>query len=236
MPGIPPINLIGSVLFGDPAFNPTSLGSAGDYSNNAHGLMGQRDPYSTLLQGKILSWCNHEDLICQGSGLLNFALQTVKNCATIAALGCDIIGQINSHLNYPTAQWGGISEVAFTAQWLARQIAKAPNPYTSSSGGNTGTSGNTGWSETTGSVAHTWTNYLNAGGFEGPTISSNRTVVVACKVNGFRVSNGNTTWYRIAQFPWSNHYFVSADAFYNNGATSGSLHGTPPFDPTIVDC
>ena len=29
---------------------------------------------------------------------------------------------------------------------------------------------------------------------------------------------------------------VSADAFYNNGATSGSLIGTPFIDPAVRDC
>jgi hypothetical protein len=29
---------------------------------------------------------------------------------------------------------------------------------------------------------------------------------------------------------------ISADAFYNNGATSGSLHGTPFVDPAVANC
>lgn len=92
------------------------------------------------------------------------------------------------------------------------------------------------WGETTGSVANTWTNYSNAGGSQGPGIGSNQTVAISCKVGGFRVADGNTWWYRIAQAPWSNQYFVSADAFYNNGATSGSLHGTPYYDPAVPNC
>jgi hypothetical protein len=92
------------------------------------------------------------------------------------------------------------------------------------------------YSETTGSVAHPWTNYTNAGGTEGPTIASNQTVQIACKLTGFRVADGNTWWYRIAQAPWNNAYYVSADAFYNNGATSGSLLGTPFVDPAVRDC
>ena len=78
IPGVPAENLIGSVLFGDPAFNPTSIGTVGNYASSAHGLMGIRDAYSSALQAKILSWCDHGDLICQGSGLLNFVLQTIK--------------------------------------------------------------------------------------------------------------------------------------------------------------
>ena len=92
------------------------------------------------------------------------------------------------------------------------------------------------WSETAGGVAHTWTNYLNAGGTQGPSIASNQTVQIACKITGFRVADGNTWWYRIASSPWSNSYYVSADAFYNNGQTSGSLTGTPFVDPAVASC
>ncbi len=90
--------------------------------------------------------------------------------------------------------------------------------------------------ETVGGDAHTWTNYTNAGGNEGPTIPANHTVAIACKITGFRVQDGDTWWYRIAQSPWDNHYYVSADAFYNDGATSGSLHGTPFVDPAVPNC
>ena len=92
------------------------------------------------------------------------------------------------------------------------------------------------WAETAGGVAHTWTNYTNAGGTEGPSIGSNQTVQIACKVTGFRVADGNTWWYRIASAPWSNQFYVSADAFYNNGQTSGSLVGTPFVDPAVANC
>jgi len=92
------------------------------------------------------------------------------------------------------------------------------------------------YSETTGSVANTWTNYTNAGGTAGPQIGSNAAVQIACKLAGFRVADGNTWWYRIASNPWNYAYYVSADAFYNDGATSGSLHGTPFVDPAVPDC
>jgi hypothetical protein len=85
-------------------------------------------------------------------------------------------------------------------------------------------------------VVHTWTNYSNAGGSEGPSIPSNDTVQITCKVAGFAVADGNTWWYRIASSPWSNTYYGSADAFYNDGATSGSLVGTPYFDPNVPNC
>jgi surface antigen len=92
------------------------------------------------------------------------------------------------------------------------------------------------YSETTGGVTHTWTNYTNAGGTQGPSIPSNATVQIACKLTGFRVEDGNTWWYRVASSPWNGAYYASADAFYNNGQTSGSLHGTPFVDPGVPDC
>ncbi len=92
------------------------------------------------------------------------------------------------------------------------------------------------YAETTGSVVHTWTDYSDAGGSEGPEISSNDTVQIACKVTGFAVADGNTWWYRIASAPWGGNYYGSADAFYNNGQTSGSLLNTPFVDPSVPDC
>lgn len=104
-----------------------------------------------------------------------------------------------------------------------------------SSGGGTSSAPTT-YAETSGSVVHTWTDYANAGGDEGQTIPSNATVEIACKVTGFAVADGNTWWYRIASSPWDDAYYASADAFYNDGATSGSLLGTPFVDPDVPNC
>lgn len=93
-----------------------------------------------------------------------------------------------------------------------------------------------GTNETTGGVAHTWTDPSNAGGTEGPQIPSNATVQIACKITGFRVADDNTWWYQVASAPWNNGFYVSADAFYNNGSTSGSLVGTPFVDLAVPDC
>ena len=92
------------------------------------------------------------------------------------------------------------------------------------------------YGETTGGAANTWTNYTNAGGAQGQTIPAYTTVQISCAIEGFRVADGNVWWYRIASSPWSNSYYVSADAFYNNGASSGSLLGTPFVDPAVPHC
>ena len=100
-------------------------------------------------------------------------------------------------------------------------------------GGQVPTKGNT---ETTGSVTNTWSNYTNAGGTQGPTIASRTTLVVNCALHGLAVADGNTWWYQIASTPWSNAYYASSDAFYNNGQTSGSLLNTPLVDPAVPMC
>ena len=74
------------------------------------------------------------------------------------------------------------------------------------------------------------------GGTEGPQIPSFDTVRIARRLTGFKVADGNTWWYQIASSPWSDSYYVSADAFYNNGSASGPLKGTPFFDPNVPVC
>lgn len=90
--------------------------------------------------------------------------------------------------------------------------------------------------ETVGGVSHTWSDYSDAGGTQGLSIPAYETVQIACKVSGFAVADGNKWWYRIASDPWNDAFYVSADAFYNNGATSGSLIGTPFVDPSVPTC
>jgi hypothetical protein len=92
------------------------------------------------------------------------------------------------------------------------------------------------YAETTGGLTHTWTDFTDAGGTEGASIASNATVQITCAITGFKVADGNTWWYEIASSPWDNTYYASADAFYNNGATSGPLKGTPFVDPAVPNC
>jgi Trypsin len=137
------------------------------------------------------------------------------------------------------------------AAWIASHVAPpSQTPGGSGSGSQTPAPGPSGpssppaspppsaptYAETTGSVAHTWTDYTNAGGNEGPEIASNQTVEIACWVSGFAVADGNTYWYQIASSPWNDAYYVSADAFYNNSETSGTLIGTPWVDPAVPNC
>ena len=73
-------------------------------------------------------------------------------------------------------------------------------------------------------------------GAQGQTIAALSNIQVSCALPGFRVADGDTWWYRISSKPWNNAYYVSADAFYNNGVTSGSLSGTPFVDPAVPRC
>ena len=93
-----------------------------------------------------------------------------------------------------------------------------------------------GISESTGGATYTWSNYLDAGGTSGPRIAANEEVTVSCRVHGFQVEDGDAWWYRLSGPPWDDSYYASADAFYNNGQTSGSLKGTPFVDPSVPLC
>jgi hypothetical protein len=92
------------------------------------------------------------------------------------------------------------------------------------------------YAETVGGTTHTWSDYADAGGSQGKTIASYKTVQITCRVHGFAVQDGNTWWYQIASSPWNSGYYASADAFYNDGSTSGSLIGTPYYDPSVPEC
>ena len=90
--------------------------------------------------------------------------------------------------------------------------------------------------ETAGGITHTWSDYTTGEGSGGQLISPGFPIQVSCAVPGLKVADGNTWWYRIASSPWSDAYYASADAFYNNGQTSGSLIGTPFVDPAVRGC
>ena len=115
-------------------------------------------------------------------------------------------------------------------------------PITTPTTSTTTTAAQTTYAERAGGVAHTWTDYQDAageedaGGTEGSSIAAQQTVQITCKTAGFQVADGNTWWYEIASSAWNNQYYASADAFYNNGQTSGSLQGTPFVDPAVPNC
>jgi Domain of unknown function (DUF1906) len=91
-------------------------------------------------------------------------------------------------------------------------------------------------SEVAGSEVATWSNYSSASGSAGAMITAGQAVDVSCAVTGDVVSNGNPWWYLIASTPWNGNYYASADAFYNNGDSSGPLAGTPYVDPDVPLC
>jgi len=103
--------------------------------------------------------------------------------------------------------------------------AQAPAPAT-----------NTGVAEIVGGPSHTWSDYRSAGGVAGPVIPAYHAVRIGCRVRGFKVSDGDPWWYRVTSAPWNGRYYVSADAFYNNGAKHGTLLHTPLLDPKVPVC
>ena len=94
------------------------------------------------------------------------------------------------------------------------------------------------WTETSGppSGSGTFSNYTNAGGTIGTRIAPYQTVQVSCKVQGFKVADGDPWWYRVASSPWNNQFYASSDNFYNNGQTSGSLNNGVVVDANVPDC
>jgi hypothetical protein len=91
-------------------------------------------------------------------------------------------------------------------------------------------------SEVSGGVAHTWSNPHLAGGRQGPELKGGESVLIACRLRGFKVQDGNVWWYLIDSPPWSRRFFVTADTFYNNGHTSGTLRGSAFVDPRVALC
>lgn len=90
--------------------------------------------------------------------------------------------------------------------------------------------------ETAGARTSTFTDFRNAGGRMGRHIRRYQTVKVICRIKGFKVQDGDTWWYRIASSPWDGKFYASADAFYNNGRTTGSLLHTPLVDRKVRIC
>jgi transcriptional regulator with XRE-family HTH domain len=88
--------------------------------------------------------------------------------------------------------------------------------------------------ETVGVPVQTWSDPQSGGGLQGSTLQPGTKTWVLCRVDGFQTADGNSWWYHLMGD--GSGYYASADAFYNNGRTSGSLKGTPFFDPAVPVC
>ena len=85
-----------------------------------------------------------------------------------------------------------------------------------------------GYFETTGSSGVTEFTATNESGKVGQVYGTQQ---VACQTTGTATADGNNHWYRL-----TNGLYVPADPFYNNGATSGALSGTPFVDNAVQGC
>lgn len=90
--------------------------------------------------------------------------------------------------------------------------------------------------EYAGGLAHTWSNPKLAEGRAGKELVAGESVLITCRLKGFKVQDGNVWWYRIGSAPWSDHFYATADAFYNNGHRSGSLIGSKFVDLKVPLC
>jgi hypothetical protein len=88
---------------------------------------------------------------------------------------------------------------------------------------------------TTGTPAHTWANPVQLTE-AGTPLGPRQSVQVLCRVRGYVVEDGDPWWYRLASAPWNGHYYATSDAFYNNGATSGSVVNGVFVDEQVPVC
>lgn len=91
------------------------------------------------------------------------------------------------------------------------------------------------WTETTGTPAHTWADPVQLTG-AGTPLGPRQSVQVLCRVKGYIVQDGDPWWYRLASTPWNGRYYATSDAFYNNGATSGSVNTGVVVDEQVPVC
>jgi hypothetical protein len=86
------------------------------------------------------------------------------------------------------------------------------------------------WPETTFTRSKTFADYVNAGYPLGALLKPGQVVRVSCRVRGFKVTDGDTWWYRLASPPWNGKYYATSDVFYNSPKTTGN-----PINGIIVD-
>jgi Cutinase len=217
------------------------------------GLFSPPSPFGTWVRypnsykSSLRSFCVSGDPIC-GASSIGRVLSCLKNdCAHFHYMTLDVPSSLL------TVPYKGETYTTAAGLWLAQRFAA----YRTSTGGGSGPGGGgTGGpgggggggptpgggvpagsvAETAGGTVNTWSNYTNAGGAEGAQILRGATVGVSCKLQGLAVPDGNTWWYLVASSPWSGQFYASADAFYNNGQTSGSLAGTAFVDSAVPDC
>lgn len=91
------------------------------------------------------------------------------------------------------------------------------------------------WTETTGTPAHTWADATQLTG-AGTPLGPRESVQVSCRVRGYVVQDGDPWWYRIESAPWNGKYYATSDAFYNNGAISGSVITGVVVDEQVPIC
>lgn len=91
------------------------------------------------------------------------------------------------------------------------------------------------WTETTGTPAHTWADPVQLTG-AGTPLGPRQSIQVSCRVRGYVVEDGDPWWYRIASAPWNGDYYATSDAFYNNGAVTGSVDTGVVVDEQVPMC
>lgn len=178
--------------------------------------------------------------------VIGVVLTIISSRAWVAggAIGCVLaVAGLHRHVwRWPPALWAVVVVAVITvagglAGWgIGQAVTSASKQSSSTNASPGGVPSGPGRPETAGGAARTWSNYRDAGGTSGPPVQPAHTIKVACRAIGYRVPDGNTWWYRIASAPWNGRYYVTADAFYNNGHRSGRLQGTLLVDRAVRLC
>jgi len=92
------------------------------------------------------------------------------------------------------------------------------------------------FTETTGTPAHTWSDYRQAGGSAGVPLGPRQSVQVSCRVRGYVVPDGDPWWYRLESSPWNGNFYATSDAFYNQGSVSGPVDNGVVVDEHVPVC
>ena len=246
-------DIAGVTLLGDPRFSPANGTTIdqGNYNRKLYGVSYTFFPHLGIFGGVehypsdrgtwLRSYCANHDPICNTSSLAALVGCGIGSCAHNHYPDMTIepgVTYTEAAGRFLISRWQAVSKPAQPASPSDPDStpAASPEPAAGTGSGSTMSPPAAAYAETSGSVVHTWTDYADAGGSEGPSIPSNDTVQIACKVSGFEVQDGDTWWYLVASSPWNSAYYASADAFYNNGQTSGSLIGTPFVDPNVPNC
>lgn len=160
-------------------------------------------------------------------------------CVMLMTAGCSFFNTTNNS-NTDTGSCnagGGNNSVHCSSVPAARASAVASTSSASSApSASVSPSADKTWAETTFSQSKTFADFVNAGDPLGAPLTAEQTVSVSCRARGFKVTDGDRWWYRLAQSPWDNRYYATTDVFYNTPTATGNPINGVVFDKRVRVC